>query len=135
MALYVFRFLMALTTPVAHAVRLENAGQDGPGGASPAVAAMWAQICNVLPFCTIGADGPAFIAAKISRFILSLITGTAICFLIYAGIRVTISQGDEEGVGVAKKTAMYALLGIALTIMAQAIIYYIEYWVLTEALQ
>lgn len=96
----------------------------GVGSADPGVAAMWSEICSVMPFCTVGTSAPLLVTLKLTGVILLFIGAAAVAMFIYAGIRIIISRGNEEGLGEAKKIAMYAALGIALAILADAIVYY-----------
>jgi hypothetical protein len=120
---------LRLLVPSAHAVRLDTPSTN------PAVNAMWAQICTILPYCSAGAAAPALIGAKILSFVLSLIIIVAICVIIYAGIRIIMTGVDEGGMDDAKKAIKYALLGIVLAVLGQTIIGYIQQVVLVEALR
>lgn len=114
--------------PSAHAGSLVTAGQ-GNG----AVAAMWGQICTILPYCSVGALAPKLIATKLAEFLLSLTTVIGVCVIIYAGIRIILGGLDESGLSEAKRAIMYALLGIVLSILAMVIIAYVQQVVIPEA--
>lgn len=96
----------------------------GVGSANTGVAAMWLEICSVMPFCAVGTNAPLLVGLKLSFAILMFIGGAAVAVLIYAGIRIIISRGNDEGLSEAKKIATYAVLGIALAILADAIVLY-----------
>jgi hypothetical protein len=119
---------LAILVQTAHAARLETVGSR-----NPVIANMWARICSTLPFCTVGANAPAFFGAKIARFVSSTILVLGVAVLIYAGIKIILSQGNEEALNEGKKIGMYALGGIALSILAQAIIRYVATVVFPEA--
>ena|SRR3990167_7626777 len=129
-------FLLSLLIGTAHAVRLENAGTwTVDGSINAAVASMWVKICMTLPFCTVGANAPAFLAMKLIRFISSLILGVGVLVMIYAGIKVTLSEGSDESVTEAKKIGMWAASGIGLSILARVVVEYVGNVFLREALQ
>ncbi|OGJ56099.1 hypothetical protein A2706_02120 [Candidatus Peribacteria bacterium RIFCSPHIGHO2_01_FULL_51_35] len=105
---------------VAHAQVLQNVGTANPG-----VASMWATVCSTVPFCSVGTGAPALLFLKISGFLLMMIGGVAVAALIYAGIKIILSRGQDEGMSEGKKIAMYALLGLVLAIIADALVLYV----------
>jgi|GEM_PF-1380643 hypothetical protein len=114
------RVILSLFVPTAHAVTIDTAGTAlGPG-----VATMWAMICSTLPFCSVGTGAPALLALKVTSLLLRLIGGVAVGVIIYAGIRLIIARGGEEGRTEAKKIVMYAVLGLILALVADALITY-----------
>ncbi len=60
---------------------------------------------------------PSFIAG-----FLGLISGVALLALIWAGIQYIISMGEEEAITKAKKTALWAVLGFVLALLAYALV-------------
>ena len=104
---------------VAHAQVLQNVGTANPG-----VSSMWKTICATMPFCSIGTGAPALLFLKITGFLLVMIGGVAAAALIYAGIRIIMSRGQDEGMSEGKKIATYALLGLVLAIIADAVVLY-----------
>lgn len=112
--------LTGLLATRAAAATIDTAGTSGPG-----VSAMWGIITSIFPYAGVGKGALVLIAFKIISFILSLIGGAATVVLIYAGIRLVISHGEEEGVSEAKKTALYALLGVVLALMADLIVFFV----------
>lgn len=118
--------LLGLLIPVAHAVTLNQVGfADGPG-----VASMWISICQTLPFCDIGAGAAQLLVTKISTAIFMMISVVAVIMIIYSGIQLTMSQGSADSLSDAKKIIMYALVGIALALLAHAIVLYVATWVI-----
>jgi hypothetical protein len=107
--------LLHLVIPEVHAATLDHAGSS-----NPAIAGMWASICSTLPFCGVGADAPRLFACKLARFIFGSISGAAVCVVIYGGLRLVTSQGDESGVSDAKQIIAYAAGGLALAMIAFA---------------
>lgn len=70
-------------------------------------------------------SGQGFIvdlAIRAANFFLMLVSGGAILAIMWSGLRMTTSAGNEEVKESAKKTIQFALLGAVLAIMAQAII-------------
>lgn len=115
------------SAPDAYAVTLEQSGVwQSAGQPNAPIAMMWAQICNILPFCDVGADAPRLIACKIARLVFNSITGIAICVVIFAGIKMMIAQGDEGAVGEAKKMVAYAAAGIVLSMIAWAVVPFVS---------
>lgn len=113
--------LLSALIPAAHAAVIDTAGiDDGPG-----VASMWATICSTLPFCDVGSTAPSFLLDKITTFVFSLIVGVGIIVIIYSGLRLVSSLGDEGRIAESKKTIMFAVGGILLAIMARAIVLFI----------
>lgn len=56
----------------------------------------------------------------------SVIAGVAtIIMVIYAGFRYIVSGGEEKGVMGAKKTMIYAIVGVVLVILAQTIVNFV----------
>lgn len=95
------------------------------GANAPGVGSMWNSIKSIFPHSDLGAGAPLFFMARIGRFVLALIGGTAICSIVYAGIIVTTSSGDEGKFAEAKTIITYALGGMVLAILADRIMLYI----------
>lgn len=112
--------LRLVTAPdMAHADVLRTLMGSGPG-----VAGMFGTICNNA-FCQLGSNtGAASVFAvvrAITFFISSIIGGTAVAVMVYAGIKISMSRGNAEGLNEGKKIAMWALLGVAIAIVAPAV--------------
>ena len=119
-------FLIGFFTSDVHAVVLNNAGTWSPnGGPNQGIISMWSTICSTLPFCNLGADAPVFFLAKFIRFIFSVIAGVGVCVIIYAGITLVTAPGSDEVWTEAKKIIAYALGGIVLAILGNAIVVYL----------
>ena len=102
--------------PLAHA-DIEQLGATDPG-----VNVMWQVICGTLPFCGGGSLTILGLACKVARFIWMTIGAVAVCFIIYAGIKIVISQGDEGAIGEGKKIVTHAVIGLVLALLAGAAI-------------
>lgn len=116
--MFSLRSILGLLIPKAHA------GLRQSLGANPALAKMWNDICSVMP-CSLGgpaASTPAILALKVTQFITQVIGGAAALVLLYAAIKVILSQGKDEGISEGKKIAMYALLGVILAIISNGVI-------------
>ncbi len=116
--------LIGLLPQTARAAGLEGVG-NGPG-----IAEMWGQIMNIFPH--VSGNGVYFLTGRIINFVLLMIGGTAVAVLIYAGIQMIIGAGDDAKIGEAKKTAMYALLGIVFAILADTIMGFVL-WLIKSA--
>jgi len=114
--------LLDWLVPAAHAVRIDTLGTSANG-----VALMWADIMSVLPFGGLATTATApveFFGAKVLRFISSLITVCAVLVIIYAGIRMIISRGEDEGYSAAKQLLLYAVMGLVFGMVAAVAINY-----------
>jgi hypothetical protein len=117
--LHFFFDLWLSSIPEAHA-QLQNVGAS-----NPAVANMWAAICDVVPFCGLTKEtAPAYFATKVIDIVESLITSVAIIMIIYASILLSTVSMDESRKDEAKKIIIYALAGIVLTLISGTLIDY-----------
>lgn len=121
-------FLLRQLTEEAHAVWLEGVGRGAPG-----VDDMWASVRGTLPFGGVGANAPMAVISAVAQFIFALLAGIAICVIMYAGIIMMTSGFNESAVADAKKTIMYALIGLLLAVLAEAIITYLRVSVISQA--
>ncbi len=112
--------IVGFLIPSAHAQIVSNIGNANPG-----VAGMWQSVCNTVPFCGVGRGAPKLIYLKVTNVLLLLIGGIAVAVLIYAGIKLTISRGNDEGLTDAKKIATYAAAGLILAVIADAVVLYV----------
>ncbi len=122
-----FSLLAGLLTQTASAQTLSEAGAGGPG-----VSAMWSMICSTLPcVSTAGMGGRGLIfavATAIIDFVFPLISVIAVCLVMYAGILIVTSNGAEEKVSEAKKIILYAVLGVALSLLTTAVMSFLVYY-------
>lgn len=65
------------------------------------------------------------IGLAIVEILLRIAALAAVAFVIYAGISYVTSQGDPDATGRAKGTLVNALLGLAIAVMASAIVAFI----------
>ena len=65
------------------------------------------------------------IVAAVIEILLRVAAIVAVIFIIYGGFSYTTSQGDPEGTGRAKGTLVNALVGLAVAVMAAAIVSFI----------
>ncbi|OGJ63324.1 hypothetical protein A3A67_00520 [Candidatus Peribacteria bacterium RIFCSPLOWO2_01_FULL_51_18] len=64
------------------------------------------------------------IITKVLDFVLIL----AIAFVVYAGIRLIISGGDDAAKETAKKTIIYVIVGIIVILLARVIVVFVNNW-------
>ncbi len=58
--------------------------------------------------------------------ILGWVVGVAaVIMIIIGGLRYVLSEGDTAGVNNAKNTILYALIGVAIAVMAQALVLFV----------
>lgn len=119
--------LLGHLIPSASAQTLRNAGAGGAG-----VSDMWANICGILPCITGTAPGGSglidTLALAVIRFIFPLTSVVAVIMVMYAGIKIVTSDGSDDKISEAKKTIMYAVAGVILSLMATAIITFVRYY-------
>ncbi len=74
-------------------------------------------------------DGKLFGSDSIWNKILNAITyvggAVAVLMIVIGGLRYTLSNGDQAGINSAKNTILYAVVGVVLMIMANAIINFV----------
>ena len=116
--MYISHFLTGVLAPKTLAYTL---GSDGSSMDAAGVSGMWARICGALR-CAPGEGALVFFTQKIIDFIFPLVGAAAVCIVIYAGIKLTISEGNDEGRSEAKKIILHALGGIILAMIAGAVV-------------
>ena len=121
--------MMGLFVPKAHAL-LSDVGASGAG-----VGDMWSTICSTFPasFCNMGLDTPAYIASLVIDIVFLIIGAVAVLVIMFAGIKLIFSQGNEEAVGEAKKIILYAVSGVVLALLVEGIKMFVVSFVLTAA--
>lgn len=62
------------------------------------------------------------ILKKIIVFVLDLTALIAVAFIIIAGIRLIVSQGEEEQKEKAKKSILYAIIGLIVILLARVFV-------------
>lgn len=103
---------------------------DQTGGAT--VSGMWATICSVLPWCNLGAAAPVFFATRIANFIFLIISGVAVCCIVYGGIKMMLQQGDDTAIAEAKKIVIAAAVGLVLAMLAYTIVGYLQQTIIPQ---
>ncbi len=108
--------------PVAHAA------PPGPGWGmnAPGVAAMWSQISSVLYTNMRGNDLVQAVTGGVVNFIFSFIAGASVMLIIYAGIRMIASRGKEDEFTQGKTIITYALIGLVLSLLAGAVVTFLQ---------
>ena len=70
-----------------------------------------------------GGDGDIRTAVlNLLKTILSYLALLAIIYIVYAGIRLMVSRGNEEAVAEGRKTIIYVLVGLVVIIFARFIV-------------
>ena len=62
---------------------------------------------------------------NIAQIIIGLVGGLAILFILWGGIRYTLSRGDPGNIKAAKETVVYAVVGLVVAIVAYAIVSFV----------
>ncbi len=65
-------------------------------------------------------------ALKLFSWFLGVIGIVAVIMIVYAGARMVISAGNEEQINGAKKTITWAIIGLAVSMLAYSIVAIIE---------
>lgn len=65
------------------------------------------------------------IVTRVLTMALNLLALLAAVVIVIAGIRLIFSMGDEEGKETAKKTILYAVIGLLVVLFARAIVTFI----------
>ncbi len=102
-------FALAGATAFAPIAAAVNLGSDDPGGDLPSGNSL---------------DLRALVL-KIIGWVLSFLALLAVIYIIIAGIRLIVSQGDDDQKGKAKKTIMYVIVGLIVVILARVIVGFI----------
>lgn len=62
---------------------------------------------------------------NVITWVLYATGAAAVTMLIIGGFQYAISRGDEKAVGKAKNTITYAIIGVVIVIIAQAIVFFV----------
>jgi hypothetical protein len=65
------------------------------------------------------------VAKNIINVLLFAVSLLSIAFIIYGGIKYNISAGDAAKITTAKNTIMYAIIGLIVSLVAYAIIFFV----------
>jgi hypothetical protein len=68
--------------------------------------------------------GAGFIP-KVLSVAIGIIAAVCLLFIVIGGFRYILSEGDPQGVAKAKGTIIYALIGLVVVILAQAIVIFV----------
>ncbi len=80
--------------------------------------------CSSGPNTNAGSDINSLII-KIINVLSALAGAAAVIMLIYGGFRYVTSAGNDTGVAAAKKTIQYALIGVVIVVLSQAIVHFV----------
>jgi len=72
-------------------------------------------------------EGTSFpdILSKVINVLSLLVGAIAVIMIIVGGFRYVTSAGSESGVQAAKKTIMYALIGLVIVALAQVVVHFV----------
>jgi type IV secretory pathway VirB2 component (pilin) len=93
-------------------------------GAALAVPTAFAQLEDVPELAGGGGDLRTTIL-EVLQAVLNFMALVAVVFVVVAGIRLVISQGDEGQKDAAKKTIVYVIVGLVIIVLASAIVGFI----------
>ena len=83
----------------------------------------FAEQVNLNPIET-GVDDTA-IVPKIISIVIMVTAAICLLFITVGGLRYVLSQGDPQKIAKAKGTILYALIGLIIAIIAQAIVTFV----------
>jgi len=63
---------------------------------------------------------------KIIKEVLLFMALIAVVVIVIAGIRLVVSQGEQEQIEKSKKTIIYAIIGLIVILLATAIVKFVE---------
>lgn len=90
------------------------------------ISAAFAQFAGPVPGDELGLPGdvndPRASILNIVRYILTFLALAAVIVIIIAGIRLILSQGEEEPKEKAKKTIFYAIIGLLVVLFSRIIV-------------
>jgi len=69
--------------------------------------------------------GPGSILAKATTLISIIIGVASVIIIIIGGIKYTLSGGDPKSTESARNTVLYALIGVAIAVVAQSIVVFV----------
>lgn len=95
-------------------------GTDAPTGGSTA--------CNGATICLSGlphTGADESLISSILRIVIGITAAVSVLFIAIGGVRYIISQGEPQAVTRAKSTIVYALIGLVVAIIAQAIVTFV----------
>ena len=115
-----FLQLLLRLVPAARADELDQIGRD-----DPAIVEMWNIIKGIFPHTDGGAAFPVLILMKVIGFLLWMVGGTAVCIVIYAGIRLILTLGTEEEFQKTKSLILRALLGLFVILVSYVIVRFV----------
>lgn len=104
----------------------ESNGKDASGSSVTSSAGVLSTSCRSKNDVCIGslprtkADGN-FVQGLL-QLVIGVIAAISVLFVAIGGLRYVMSQGDPQAVGKAKSTIVYALIGLAIALLAQGII-------------
>lgn len=73
-----------------------------------------------------GTDSVRDVILRVLDIVLSFMALIAVIFIVIAGIRLVVSQGEEAEKDKAKKTIFYVIVGLVVILLAQAIVRFIS---------
>ncbi|MGD8373767.1 MAG: pilin [Candidatus Woesebacteria bacterium] len=113
-ALAIFALIVTLMVPLPAAAQVDVFPQCSTSGSDSAI-------------CRGGESlfGPSSIWNRILNAITYVAGAVAVLMIIVGGLRYTLSNGDQAGINAAKNTILYSVIGLVLTIMANAIINFV----------
>jgi hypothetical protein len=117
--------LLGRLVTTAHAETLDKWGSSNAG-----VQTMWQTIKSSVYVGTYTASNGGVVRALAERaviFLLPLIAAAAVLLIVYAGIRIISSRGQEDQVTEGKTIITYALAGVALALLGTTILGFFYY--------
>ncbi len=77
--------------------------------------------CTLVKENRLGADNSNMIW-QVMRVVLTALGSVSVLMIVIGGVRFVVSQGDAAGVGTAKKTILYAVIGLVVALLGGGIV-------------
>ncbi len=88
-------------------------------------------IISCIPSFVFAASASGFgsiddVLKNVEKWLLGIVGGLAVLFIIIGGVRYIISAGNPDQAGAAKKTILYAIIGIIVVVFSYAVVTLIQ---------
>lgn len=90
------------------------------------VAAQSPELCDVASSANSAEDAGLFgtdsLLSRVTRVIIFVTGGVSVLMIVIGGLRYVLSNGDPQGISSAKNTILYAIIGLVIALLAEAIL-------------
>lgn len=93
--------------------------------------ANYSQYCAHLPSCGSGNEFMAQLFAGLYNMVVPLFAVSSVLVVIYGGMRLAASAGDEGGKDAAKRIIKFGLIGLGLGMATGSILFFLDLFIIT----